>query len=352
MAEIDGQDNRPSVYFEGNLLIIRASAIGHPCLYELIAAGQKQETLGLPGTLYRAFREGHEAEPLIIEELERDHKFSFQTKQVEGELILPDNVVVRYHPDGIGQVPHGFIFVRAVIEIKNLSHALWIKAVNANTVGAVFDEYNWQLSIMMHAEQLPGQWVARNKGYPPDRDTGIKPYCPDEGKLFIQPLVLEPPIPLHKIQEKAALVREGVLGEDITTTDRQCDAPNHFPCRFLHLRPEPEPDGENMEDNPGVLHLEDELGEQADRLVREYLLFKGQADESEKRAKEARDRLIALAGDETTQIVTDKWIIPILQASRQRIEYEKMSPELRAMVEKYKVKSAGARYVRDIKRRD
>lgn len=345
MGEIELQDNRPSVYWEGNNLIIRASSIGHPCLFELIAIGQGEQTTGLSSNMYRAFGEGHAAEPLIIEELKEKHGVRFLSTQDEGELILPNQTFIRYHPDGI-------VFwekLMWVAEIKNLSHDLWTKAVRNNNVGSVISEYPWQLSVMMHAERLPGVWIARNKGYPPDRKTGEKPFCEEQGKLFIQK-VEAPPISLDEIKEKAEKVREGVLGEDVLESDRQCDTPNHFPCRFLYLRPEREE--ENMEDER-ILELSDEeYTEEFNDLVKQYLTFKGQHDETKKRYEAVRDQIVEFAGSNVKKVITDKWIVPILQSSSSRIAFEDMPDELRKEVEKYQVKKQGSRYVKGIKRRD
>lgn len=351
MNEITNQDNRPSVYWEGDLLIIRASAIGHPCLWELIAAGQGYEPLGLPAGIRRAFQEGHDAEPLIIEELEKPERgFVFETKQVEGELLLPGNIAIRYHPDGIGYVP--LIFdptQKFVFEIKNLSHDVYMKAFRAGNVGATFEEYNSQLSVMMLAEHLPAIWIARNKGYPPDKETGIKPFCSREGEIFVQDPIYEPIIPFEQIAEKAQLIKEGVLGEDLLTTDRECDSPEHFPCRYLHIRPEPE-EG-SLEDSNNIWWPAEDEQEELDSLVRDMLTFKGQADEAKKRYEAIRDTLMEKIPEGVERVVTDQFVIPILQASSNTINWAAMSPELKKVIEKYRTKTPGKRYTRDITRR-
>lgn len=349
MGEVELQDNRPSVYWEDDRLIIRASSIGHPCLFEMVAIGQEYGTTGLPANMYRAFREGHEAEPEIVRQLQ-DPKYGmvFSSRQVEGELILPNNVVIRYHPDGIvfwEGLGRKYPVRRWVCEIKNLSHDLWMRAVNADDIGATIDEYNWQLSVMMHAERKPAVWVARNKGYPPDPETGIKPYCELEGKLFVQE-VMEPIISLEVIAEKAEKIRQGVLGEDILTSDQQCNAPGHWPCRFRHLRPEQEIDMD------GVLELEGEEALIMDQKIKRYLYLKGQIDEMQKQAELERDDIVKSVGPEVKTLMTDKFVVPVLQATSSRYRWEDMSPELRAQVEKYKTKKWGKRYIRDIKRRD
>jgi hypothetical protein len=345
-------DNRPPVYTEthpdlGEVLIIRASAIGHPCLWELIAAGQNEPMQPVPNVLQRAFDEGNLLEPVVIKMLERDYRVGFSSHQSEGELWLSENVAVRYHSDGIGEytAPLVNIFDSLqptiyVVEVKALSNTLW-QTAKSGTVGDCLDEYNWQLSAMMLAEQLPGLWVAYNKGMPPD-ENGKREWCPDQGKLLIQP-ILEPPIPLLDIQLKASLIKEGVYGEPIISSDKPCDSPDHWPCRYLNIRPEPEGTAKQV----FIPDMEQKV--EVDRLVTEYLTFKGQYDESKTRYEAARNELVRIAGN-SDYIQTDRFYVPIVQGSTTVTDWDKMPPLLRETINNYKRKKQTSRFVRGIKR--
>jgi hypothetical protein len=332
-------DNRPPVYIETingvDVLIIRASAIGHPCMWELVAAGQGHEMLPVPAVLQRAFDEGNTLEPKILDACE-NKGVSFISKQAEGHLWLSDNVAIRYHPDGVGIYDGAWY----VVEGKALSNELWQKAVKGS-VGDVIDEYNWQLSSMMIGEQLPGMWAALNKGNPPDRETGKREPHPDEGKMHYE-IKTTPPVSLTELQLKASLILEGVYGEDLTTSDRPCDSPDHWPCRFLHLRPQ----GEG-EVRRGVLTPDDV--DEVDRLVVEFLSFKGQADEAKARYEAARDKLVELAGDKYGYIQTDKFYVPIVNGTSVSTNTRAMSQELRDVIDKYKTRKS-YRYVKGIRR--
>lgn len=323
-------DNRPPVYMEETdngvvNLIIRASAIGHPCLWELIAAGQGEEMSPVPNVLQRAFDEGNLLEPVIIKRLEREYGVSFHSHQSEGELWVGDNVAVRFHSDGIGEYQN----LLYVVEAKALSDALWQKAAKG-TVGDVMDEYNSQLSVMMHGEGLPGLWVAYNKGLPPDENGNREP-CEDQGKLLIQKINI-PPSSMLEIELKASLIKEGVMGEPIISSDRQCNSPDHWPCRYLAIRPEPE----GREHKREVLIPDPEGKAEFDRLVREYLMFKGQYDESKTRYEAARNAITSGAG-KSGYVQTDRWYIPIYErVSGGGIAWDEVPQELKNALEAYR----------------
>jgi len=338
-------DNRPVVYREGDNLIIRASGIGHPCLWELIAAGQEEPMGPLPNVLVRAFSEGNLLEPVIIKRLEREYGVVFESHQSEGELWLSGNIAIRYHSDGIGEQENDWhVTTKYVVEVKALSDALW-QIAKRGTVGDVMDEYNWQLSVMMWDTQLPGLWVAYNKGLPPD-ENGERPPCPDMGKMLIQPIT-EPPVSMEEIQLKASLIEVGVYGEPILSSDRECDTPNHWPCRYLHVRPEPE----GTHNARAVYIPEDTQLPDVDRLVAEFLYHKGQMAENKQRYEEARNRLIELAGEEVGYIQTDRWWVPISTGTSVSVDQRSMSPEFRKAYEKFKRRKS-YRYIHDVRRLD
>lgn len=338
-------DNRPSVYYEGHKLVIRASALGGSCLFELVAAAQLYEPVGLPANILRAFEEGKKYESQILKRLQSDHGFIIYSAQVEGELVLPNDIVIRYHPDAIGRWPRFPDFKRWVVEIKALSDALWQKAVR-NSVGDVIDEYEWQLSVMMHGEGLPGLWAPFNKGKPPDPETGIRPFCKHEKTLYLEP-VFEAPISLEEINDKAQRIKELVDGPDVLESEFGCTDPSHWPCRFQHIRPEPEESDGSPQDGVRQVEVGSDLEKRLDELVREYLFNKGQADECKTKADTAKEQILQLSGG-AKRLLTSKWVVPIVNGSNSSLDYTEMPYELKEALKRYK-KTTRYKYLRGIK---
>jgi len=366
--ELPPSDNRPSVYWEeidGQVfLIIRASAIGHPCLWELTAQGQGHDQGNMPGFMRRAFKAGQELEPIIIDRLRDEHGFMLASAQVEGHLILPGNIMIRYHPDGIGQfmhAPHDW-FGSCVLEVKALRHESYERAAQGH-VGDIVEEYPWQLSVMMHGEQLPAVWVAYDKGHPPDSETGIKPFVEGEGRLYVDPIPT-PPISLREITEKALKIKELVLGEDVLTADWGCTSPDHFPCRYQHLRPEPEEEdegvnrtGRDMDESSWdgtIIEMDSDSddGREMDQLVRDWLLHHGHAKEAKDRAEALKEQILKKIPEDVLKVITDKFVVPIRTNNFDKIHWDQMPPELKVALQSYIEKKKTARFIRDVKGRE
>jgi hypothetical protein len=213
----------------------------------------------------------------------------------------------------------------------------------------VFAEYPWQLSVMMHDTGLPGLWGAYNKGTPPINEMGDRELCVDEGKLYVQ-RVPTPPIPLSAIVAKAMQIRELVQGSDVVESGRPCDDPSHYPCRYLALRPEPE-------ETSAVLEVSGEEAAPLDSLAREYLTYKGMVDEATARLDNAKKELIAQAGDGVSKIVTDRFVIPVLDGRGQsRMAIDEMNAKDREdydrLCRKYMRPGKKYRYLRGVKGRE
>lgn len=342
-------DNRPSCYYETNettgdtQLVIRTSAIGSSCLFELIASGQGYEPSETPAFLQRAFDAGNELEPVIIGMLE-DEGYIVLGKQEEGELVVEDGLIIRFHPDGYinHSNPEHPDHPTRILEVKALSDVLWQKAARGS-VGDTIDEYNWQLSVMMHKDNLPAMWVCYNKG----NSDGSE--CEDKGKLLFE-RVETPPIKLFDIEERARRVKHEIESEDVLVSGRPCDDPTHFPCRFLHLRMEDE-GGQEVAIDQAILTIEDaELAEEVDRLTKEYVYCKGQIDELKPKQDAARDRLIEIAAGHK-KVVTDHWVVPVVNGANSSIAWHEVPPELKAQIDEYKRKTT-YKYIRGAKRLD
>jgi hypothetical protein len=355
LEELPG-DNRPPVYWdEDGFMFIRASAIGNSCLFELVAAGQGYPAGNLPANMVRAFGEGHDLEPKVLEMLEH-LGWIITDRQIEGELILPGKTIIRFHPDGIGTAPN--YSGRIVIEVKALSDALWQRVIRhglawweevdgQKVLKSVIDEYPWQAASMSHGFRLPLMWVCYNKGFPPDQVTGEKPYCKDEGKLFMQ-YVDQPFISRDELVAKAQKIRTLVEGDDILDNDMVCTDPSHFPCRYLHLRPEPE--GEALESNVAV-RTTDVDPALIDELTQQLRTFKSTMDEAKGKYEAARDRLIQLGGDKKGVLLTENWKVPIYESSNTVLAWDEMTQEHAEIVRSYQRKKT-YRYISNVKRLD
>ncbi len=349
-------DNRPPVYYEGDTLIIRASALGNSCLWELAAAGQGYEPATLPESLVRAFRAGHELEPMIAQMLVDEHGFRFESHQDEGHLILVLDdgsiVKVRFHSDGIASVLipvpiEHYGQEQYVVEIKALGDDNYQKAIRGS-VGDCVDEYPWQLSVMMLATGLPAVWCAYNKGKPEKEVDGIvqSELCPDKGKLHLE-WVDTPPISYDEIVEKVRAIKAAVEGDDVVGSGQRCDDPDHWPCRYLHLRPEVE-----RGDNKDLVDVAPEYMDRANQLVKNYLHHKGVVDEAKVLQDRARDELIQLLGEGRATYITDKWIIPVTFNNNHPVDWTMVSREAKAELDAAKGDVPGNPYLRGIKRRD
>lgn len=335
-------DDRPPVYYEGDVLIIRASAIGSTCMWELVAAGQGMPLSDVPTALQAAFDEGHRLEPIINQMLD-DMGYRITGEQVEGELVITPTLKIRYHPDGY--IDHGINEPGPfrILEDKTMANDSWQKAAKGS-VGDIFAEYNWQLSVMMWANYdgapMPALWVGYNKG----NSDGSE--CLDQGRLLFQKVDV-PPIDITELRAKALMIQSLVEGDPIMDSPLTCDY-THYPCRFLAFRPENESkvDVGNVPEN---VEVPEDKREEVDNLVRQYLHNKGIVDEAKQKQDEARDALLALAGP-NKKLLTDRWIIPVITSSNSTYDWASVPEPLKKELAKYK-KHTSYSFLRGIKPR-
>lgn len=302
VVDVPQGDDRPPAYWEGDTLIIRCSAFGG-CIWELIASAQEYPPGSFPQVLVKAFQEGKEAEPLVLRELEQNG-FALEGLQEEEHLRVAPNALIRFHPDAKGSSP--FYDGQHVIEVKAFGKDLFERA-QRHGVQSTIPEYSWQLSIMMIRYNLPGLWVVHNKAYG-------EPRFED---LLIQ-RIPEPLIPRHAILTRAATIMEGIEDDVL---DRPCDDPKHWPCRYLHLRPEPE--GNGVDTVLDMSALPDDVQAEYDRLAKEYAYLKGQEDEIKKRRDDKKKELLALAGN-FRRIKSDKFVTAIIPGKNRYVDRNKL----------------------------
>lgn len=326
----------PAAHFEqtsaGRLLVVRGSALG-TCLWELVAIGQGLEPLPWPGRILRAFREGREGEAAVLGRLEAlgwvlDPSWSQRTV----EVLCGPGRVVRLHPDAAG-TPAVMPTTPHVVEVKRLHNQTW-QAFRRHGVAGIGHNYDWQFSAEMLATRFPLAIVAENKGETPD-ENGKRPPCPDEGQLHIE-FVTEPPHSRAEVIRRVRKLADAIDGEDIMVTGRPCDDPSQWPCRFIHLRPQPEKDD-------GYPVNTDDVGE-FERYCRAY----DRAKVLEGRAKSMKDNakvgLLRLAGDEEL-LFTDQFALTVVGGESTKTDWAAMRAD-GIDVDRYQTKEPRAQSVR------
>lgn len=322
-------DDRPSAYYEGDVLILRASAFGGGCMWELAAAAQEYPPLPFPDALLKAFDDGNRLEPKIIDYM-ANHGWTFLSHQSEGELEITPTLKIRYHSDGIAS--RDATRDLYVVEAKALGPDLFNQAVR-HGVQTTIPHYPWQLSAMMHAEGKPGVWCAHNK---------------ETGAWYTQ-TVQVPPITLKDIRDRALAIQALIEEDDIVDSGRPCDDPDHWPCLYRHLRPEPGLDGDNVagQEDDKTLALSD--SEKVDELVKKYLFHKGQMDENKQAMERYRDEILALVPEGYKKLVTDRFTVPVGTGHSTTVDWTLVSEEAKAEVDAAKSTKPTKRYLTKVK---
>jgi len=133
----------PSVYMDGNMMVVRASSLGS-CVRALSAYGRYEEVVPIQRQelLDRTSKEGQLHESTVI-----DHLISegYDVSEAQGTITLPiirGRVEVRGHVDG-------FIPGEGVVEIKTMSKSRFDDWQRHGL--AAFPKYQWQLAAYMYA---------------------------------------------------------------------------------------------------------------------------------------------------------------------------------------------------------
>jgi hypothetical protein len=283
-------DNRPSVYTEGNRTVFRASALGG-CLRALVAARLGYDPLPFDEASELRMGEGNLHEPVIVEWLKTDG-WTVTDQQKLIELTVADTLVVRGHIDG--QARH--TGPPRLLEIKAMGQdpfKRWVADRFASN-----DRYAWQVSAYMHALDLPGLFVVKN------RNTG-------EVDVFE---VDEAPIPLAKIKARVAQVEAIARRGDFPA----CDTEYLWNCpyRFLHDQKELPLGGEAVVDAAEV-----------DALAAAYDRARTQATQADTMKKLARDRLAEVVRDRK-KIRTSLWSVSCSMQKRTVLDMAKLKAEV------------------------
>ena len=187
--------SRPPIYEdEAGTVFYRASALGG-CVNELVMfrRGEQSEskTTYIEGVM-EAGKE-YEAEIKFKVVAQTDYVISSESDAVQLE-VTPGHVVVgntdgrlTFNDESVG------------VEIKTLGEDAFKKFVRSGL--ETFPEYQWQLSIYMHAIDLPWLYAAAPRSREKD-DDGEWKFWVEVEQAKILPLITEPPIPLSRIRRK------------------------------------------------------------------------------------------------------------------------------------------------------
>lgn len=196
-----------------NQIIYRASGIGS-CIRALVASRLGIPDQPRPKPIQDAMDASTTAEPVALIQLREDGwTTDDEQEEVDWTLIRPEGqYVVRGHIDATGTHPK-FPDLKFVIEVKNMSDGMFSKYVRRGTAGwgALGLQYDWQISAYMHATQLAGLLVVRNK----------KPN-PDGSHDMHLTVIAEPPISEAQLESRIMEVERAVAREWYPECDRKC----------------------------------------------------------------------------------------------------------------------------------
>jgi len=188
--------DRPPIYEVDGTVYYRASAIGG-CINELVMfrRGEQSEskTTYIEGVM-EAGKE-YEAEVRVQVAQHTDYVVLADSEAIQLE-ISPGHVIVG-NTDG-RMISVGPTKAEAGIEVKALGEDTFKKFVRSGL--ETFPEYQWQLSIYMHAVGLPWLYAAAPRMREKIDDEWV--FWVEVDKTKILPLITEPPIPLSRIRRK------------------------------------------------------------------------------------------------------------------------------------------------------
>lgn len=304
-------DDRASVYLEdlpfvpgegrGQRWVIRASALGR-CVGELVRTGMGLTPAPHGEGMLRAFSEGVEYEPIIIEKLASDEGWRMlgdgELQQAWGEVddtgqllvevgcgVSGDGVpiVVRCHPDGVVRrykAPvddEHEVGETRVLEVKFLADGFRWEDLDA---------YSWQHSVEMIGTKLPGLYVVARK------------LRGEDGELLGMRDGLEltyfdkPKFNKGQIKARAQQIIEAIEQRKVPACDQKM-----FPCGFWQEHDKTE--GVWAEKQVEVLEIDGEL----ETLIGTWKAAKREADGAAADLKLARQQVLeAIDGSQVGEV--------------------------------------------------
>lgn len=303
-------DDRASAYREGDVSIYRASASGG-CIKALVASmmGYEEARGQYAGKIMdNAAREGNMHEASVVKHLE-GLGYRFIDTQDVVEVKVTSRVFLRGHTDGTALPPRARTN-QVVIEIKSMSKTRFKNFLGHGDIltalrSPEFSKYGSQISVYMHAANLPSHYVIKNR---------------DSGEIVIFELN-ELPFAWDGIRKKVLAAERYRIKDELPA----CDTPpsDRFFCAFPYLHDDDAPFGEEEvvgEVIGGDLAETVLIGllDRRDQLTK--IMNKGSLADEER--KDINKRILdSFAGD---QIEVGKWKATRSQWTRKSVNTVKM----------------------------
>lgn len=314
-------DNRPNIYWDDKIdkWVYRASTLGN-CLSGLIRLRSGLTPAAPPKWMQQKFAEGNIHEPYIIDQLRQKGWTITRTGeddggQLEMELEVGEDCVVRCHPDGLG-VGHSVNLLgdKRVVEVKALSPGYY------ETVRRMMPSfYQWQLAVeMICAQREDPECMGAVYGY------GVKNEAGDEIDRVEVQMVNAPPFEEWEIKQR--VLRVNRIAEEGPPWP-ECEY-KQYPCGFYA-----DPGcrgGERKADKPGG-NLLDLVEGDREREVRYWTVeWKKATDLIEKytpRKKEAGGKLVELfegTGATVLEVGETKLELRTRKGAKGKVDVDKM----------------------------
>ncbi len=251
----------PSVYMDGDVMVVRASALGS-CIRALAAYGRYEEVVPIQREqlLERTAQEGHLHEPTVIEYLAEK---GYDVVGSQGIITLPivrNRIEVRGHVDGA-------IMGWGPVEVKTMSKSRFDDWQRHGL--AKFVKYQWQLSAYMYG--IANEWDF-------DSDNIKALYAVkrrDDGLIHVIEID-HPPISFQDIRKKLVQVLQHRKAKTLPPCDITGNEQYWCPFPFLH------------EEAVLDMDLPDETVLALEELAKEYdtlRVIQKQGEEAEKQKK-------------------------------------------------------------------
>lgn len=255
--------DKPMAYVDPDgTVVYRAFSIS-TCSKALILSRLGVEGAPPPESMQLRFDDGHLHEPAIISRIEEytGWKHTPDGSQNEVELPVMSGVIIRGHTDGIAVNP-AFNPDQRILEAKALADSGY-KAWKAQGFDG-FPYYRDQLTVYMHALDLPAIFAVKNK---------------NSGVVDVT-MVDDPPGNIDEIVNRIKIIEAQALNDDVPGP---CDR-RSFPCPFYRFHEDEEGEPEHPDGTGDTL-----VGSSDPESLDHWLIEYANAREDEKEAKERKD---------------------------------------------------------------
>ena len=201
--------DRPPIYEIDGTAYYRASALGG-CINELVMFRRGEQSESKTTYIEQVMETGKEYEAEVRVHVAQHVAVTVLSDSEPIQLEVDPGHVIVGNTDGRVQgngLRHDTAERELGIEIKTLGEDAFKKFVRSGL--ETFPEYQWQLSVYMHASELPWLYAAAPRLREKEDDEWTFTVEIEDTKIL--PLITEPPIPLSRIRRKVR--RINVLAE-------------------------------------------------------------------------------------------------------------------------------------------